>query len=271
MRPCGSVGTAARQAGGARWWADPCVGAAAASSALQPRGRWLLGPRVSRGGVGCKLDITPPAAGARPRAFRSREGGTCECIAQLCWPGRGGLQRGGARGRAARGEQGWAWGRRGRRRLAGAPCPTWPPEHRGPGLPAQALPPLTLGRPTLECLWVGRAREGLPGPQHPLPPCQLPLTLGEQVFQGEALTWTGQGQLEARRRAPRAGLVVAAATAWPDSGPPHWRVTHQGDLRLLLSGAAGRSRARPAVWVQTVSGRPAGAHMVPAHNGLGPL
>lgn len=161
-------------------------------------------------------------------------------------------------------EQGWAWGRRGRRRLAGAPCPAWPPEHRGPGLPAQALPPLTLGCPTLERLWVGRAWEGLPGPQHPL-------TLGDQVFRGEALAWTGRGQRRARRRAPRAGLVVAAATAWPDSEPPRWRVTRQGDLGLLLSGAAGRSRARPAVWVQTASGWPAGAHLVPAQNGLGPL
>ena len=34
--------------------------------------------------------------------------------------------------------------------------------------------------------------EGLLGPQHPLPPRQHhSLTLGEQVFWGEALAWTG--------------------------------------------------------------------------------
>lgn len=70
---------------------------------------------------------------------------------------------------------------------------------------------------------------------------------------------------------PRAGLVAAVATTWPDSEPPCWRVTRQGDLGLLLSGAAGRSRAGPAVWVQTVSSRPVGAHLVPAQNGPGPL
>ena len=51
-------------------------------------GRWLLGPRVSGGGgVGRKLDFTPLATGARPRAFRRREGRTCERTAQLCWTG----------------------------------------------------------------------------------------------------------------------------------------------------------------------------------------
>lgn len=43
----------------------------------------------------------------------------------------------------------------------------------------------------------GEGAEGLPGPQHPCRPAS-PLDPGEQVFQGEALTWTGQGQLEAR-------------------------------------------------------------------------
>ena len=88
--------------------------------------------------------------------------------------------------------QGWAWGQRGRRWLASPLCPTWTPEHGGPWLAcidsasAHSQPP-DPGVSGGEGLW-----EGLPGPQHPLPPRQHhSLTLGEQVFWGEALAWTG--------------------------------------------------------------------------------
>lgn len=136
-------------------------------------------------------------------------------LARPGWAAEGG----GARGRAARGSKAGR-GAEGGKWLAGAPCPTWPPERTGaPACLHRLCTPLTLGRPTLECLWAGENGRAAGTPAPPAPPLQL-LTLGEQVFQGEALTWTGQGQLEARRRRPGAGLVVAAATAWPDRASP---------------------------------------------------
>ena len=250
--------------------AGPRAREAATPSALQPQGAGCSGP-------GCLEELVlaanwilhfwPQVRGLGP----SGAGRATRVSAQPSSAGqaRGGRHGGGTQGRVARGGARLGMGVEKQETAGRPPAPRLATQVWGPLLACTGTASAHSRLPDLGASggWGGAGEAaGTPAPPA-APPAPLADPGGSRC--SGARHWRGWAEGSTGPGGGRAGLMAALATTWLDSEPPCWTVMRQGDLGLLLSGAAGRSRAGPAIWVQAASSRPAGAHLVPAQNGPG--